>query len=64
MIQAMQFTYGQLVSINSFKNIYYSIFTIKYVDFKMLHSKFYKEKHIATDIIHYCNNDFVLLTHA
>jgi hypothetical protein len=28
-----------------------------------VHSKFYKGKHITIDIIHYCNNDFVLPTH-
>jgi hypothetical protein len=29
-----------------------------------VHSKFYKEKHITTYIIHHCNNDFVLPTHS
>ncbi len=57
MIQTMQFTYGHLVNINSFF-LYYTIFTI--CIFQNIHSKFYKEKHIAIDITHYCNNDFVL----
>jgi hypothetical protein len=31
--------------------------------FQNINSKFYKEKHIITDIIHYYKNDFVLHTH-
>jgi len=60
MIQTMQFTYGHLVNINS-KNIYILYyFYNKICIFQNVHSKFYKEKHIAIDIIHYCKNDFVL----
>jgi hypothetical protein len=63
MIQTMQFTYGHLVSINSIELLYYIIFTKNYI-FQNIHSKFYKEKHIVSDIIHYYKNDFVLHTHS
>jgi hypothetical protein len=60
MIQTMQFTYGHLVTINFIKNIYYNIFTTKYIYVSQnVHSKFYKKKRIATNIIHCYNNDFV-----
>ncbi len=63
MIQTMQFAYGHLVSINSIKLLYY-IFLQKIYIFQNIHSKFYKEKHIVSDIIHYYKNDFVLHTHS
>ncbi len=63
MIQTMQFTYGHLVSINFIELLYYIIFTKNYI-FQNIHSKFYKEKHIVSDIIHYYKNDFVLHTHS
>jgi hypothetical protein len=62
MIQTMQFTYGHLVSINSTKKIILYYFYNKICIFQNVHSKFYKEKQIAIDIIHYCNNDFILPT--
>ncbi len=64
MIQTMQFTYGHLVTINSTKKLYYNIFTTKIYIFQNVHFKFYKKKHIATNIIHYYNNDFVHPTHS
>jgi len=59
----MQFTYDHLVSINSTELLYYNIFTTK-KKFQNIHSKFYKEKHIITDTIHYYKNNFVLPTHS
>ncbi len=63
MIQTMKFTYGHLVTINSTTKLYYNIFTTKSI-YLNVHFKFYKKKHIATNIIHYCNNDFVHPTHS
>jgi len=62
MIQTMQFTYGQLVSIIFKKYILY-YFNNKICIFRNVHSKFYEEKHLTTNTIHCCN-DFILPTHA
>jgi hypothetical protein len=58
MIQTMQFTYGHLVTIYFIYIYIYNIFTTKYIS-QNVHSKFYKKKRIATNIIHCYNNDFV-----
>ncbi len=63
MIQTMQFTYGHWVYTNSIELLYYSILQQIYI-FQNIHSKFYKEKHIVINILHYYKNDFVLHTHS
>jgi hypothetical protein len=62
----MQFTYGHLVTINPtiYIYIYIYIYINKIYISQNIHSKFYKKKHIATNIIHYRNNDFVHPTHS